>query len=418
MPPRRVDVLRPESESDRRPAGVTILAGLFIAAGIIAALSIVIFGVVDGRFRLGLPFDILVGAAIPVLLLAWPGRDLLRGHGWAWFVVSLYFLTSFSAALFGTWLGWEWAMVEALGYADDIERRWLFAAAGLALAIGATGYSLCLLPGVRRYFDRNRRTTRMSVTAQATLCIGLLSLATWHVHSRYAAFNVDRLHNIGLAVMGDDDEFGYLVERLEQGGAQERIRAAWALGRSGRSEARPLLIEAALQDPDRDVRINAIAGAIAVRGEGVDAMLRAALDDEDDNVKAAGVRGLANDPSAVDEVEPLLQSDSATLRATVADALGRMGQPKVVPSLIRVAADPEEQVRSRVAFALGRLADPSAVATLTRMLDDERWEVRANAAQALGMIGDPSARPALERAADEPNGYVRSATDKALDLLR
>jgi HEAT repeat protein len=216
-----------------------------------------------------------------------------------------------------------------------------------------------------------------------------------------------------------EDDLRFMLERLEDGTMEERVSAAWALGRSGRGDALPALLEAARNDDDVNVRINAIGAVAAVGGNEVRSDLLEFLDEDNEEVRSAALRALADErfADAAEEVGRILVEEES-LRAAAADVLGNMKDPVAVPALRQVADDPDEEVRSRVAFALGRIGDRDAVPTLIGMLQDPHWTVRANAAQALGMIGDPGARAALEAARDDPNPQVAAAAQGALPRLR
>jgi hypothetical protein len=70
---------------------------------------------------------------------------------------------------------------------------------------------------------------------------------------------------------------------------------------------------------------------------------------------------------------------------------------------------------------LGKLGDPRAVPTLTTALSDENETVRGLAAKVLGDLAPPrdaAAIAALERRAHDPSGFVRERVAAALQSLR
>jgi len=91
-------------------------------------------------------------------------------------------------------------------------------------------------------------------------------------------------------------------------------------------------------------------------------------------------RGLGNDP----EILPLLNIGKKEFESrvgpTTAGWIGRM------------------RFRRNVAIALGNIGDPAAVTSLVEALSDPEPVIRGHAAWALGRIGTSSARPALENA--------------------
>jgi hypothetical protein len=76
-----------------------------------------------------------------------------------------------------------------------------------------------------------------------------------------------------------------------------------------------------------------------------------------------------------------------------------------------------EKVRTQAALVLGRLGDARAVPPLLRALSDKSAVVRAMAAEALGEIGDETARPGLEVATKDSNPFVRRRAVAALRAL-
>lgn len=170
-----------------------------------------------------------------------------------------------------------------------------------------------------------------------------------------------------------------------------------------------------------------------------------------------------------------LDSDSADVRCSAAQALGKLGEPRVVERLIRALADGESEVRGaaaqalsslgepkwrgivkgeeedfarlggcgdaraaepllqalcapkpcvsksdvrrRAAEALGKLADRRAVDPLTLALGDSHSGVRHAAAQALGELGDPRALGPLTLMLKDRDSGVRHAAARALGKL-
>jgi len=110
------------------------------------------------------------------------------------------------------------------------------------------------------------------------------------------------------------------------------------------------------------------------------------------------------------------------LRATAADALGRIGSSAASKQL-REALDSasEPWVRNRIVAAFGDFKDdPAVVAKLTDIArDDGSYRARAAALEALGKLKSPGALAILEAAVsgDSPDGYLRNAALRALGLL-
>ena len=90
----------------------------------------------------------------------------------------------------------------------------------------------------------------------------------------------------------------------------------------------------------------------------------------------------------------LLKDNSADMRRTAVESLGKIGDRTAVPSVLPLASDPISPVRAAVAQALGRMAtaaDEAAVAALIHALQDPVGNVRQAAALAINDI-EPSHR--------------------------
>ena len=127
---------------------------------------------------------------------------------------------------------------------------------------------------------------------------------------------IERIHGTGAMV------FGHCLRRLERGRSADR-----------RGDAH--VVEGCLAR-DRE----AILGAVPDAGERVLALAR-------------GER-------------------SATARACLASALGRLGYTPAVPYLVALLDDPHRRVRAHAAWALGALRAGEAASALRRMLATER----------------------------------------------
>jgi HEAT repeat protein len=241
-------------------------------------------------------------------------------------------------------------------------------------------------------------------------------LSRWSIEPDHEA--ILNLQLLGEQRASNEQDIRFMLDHLENGTMEARASAAWALGRSGRGDVLPQLLEVARDDSDVSVRINAIVAVAELGGKEIQADLVGFLEDRDLEIQRAALRGLADKRFAgAAETIGQFMLDNEPLRGMAADVLGNMGNVAALPVLRQTASDPQEDVRSRVAHALGKLGDRRAVPTLIEMLDDQRWAVRANAAQSLGMIGDPVARPSLEEARNDPNTQVRAAAEAALQKL-
>jgi len=88
------------------------------------------------------------------------------------------------------------------------------------------------------------------------------------------------------------------------------------------------------------------------------------------------------------------ETDSETLIYSVW-ALGALGDPAAVPELVKLQRSEDPGIRKAVAHALGSLPSPEAATALHDALGDGTEDVRWNAAVALARRGDAAATPVL-----------------------
>lgn len=192
-------------------------------------------------------------------------------------------------------------------------------------------------------------------------------------------------------------------------------RAAWVLADIGEPALVPLMT--ALQDEDEDVRRQA-ALALGHMGHkaAVNSLIRT-LKDKECQVRreAAWALGAIGDERAVGPlVEMVKRNDYYPTSA--AEALGRIGEPAVVP-LIELLESEVEMTRFCAVLALKEIPDKRAVAPLVSRLKDESWQVREYTAEALGNIGDKRALKPLIDALSDESGSVSTNALRALKKL-
>ena len=126
------------------------------------------------------------------------------------------------------------------------------------------------------------------------------------------------------------------------------------------------------------------------------------LDDPDISVVRAALQALGTCPSLPDEtrVKRFLLSAEKNLRVAAAVSLARAGSASGAAALERLSYDPDQSVRQQVATAIGQLGDPIYVSTLIRLLEGGP-SVRRAALDALPRLVDPPFAP-------EPTSTVRT----------
>lgn len=166
-------------------------------------------------------------------------------------------------------------------------------------------------------------------------------------------------------------------------------------GRPGDAGSADLLKHtiAALMDPDSDVAIAALERLKA-------------LDLLDRPAEAAALHdALANSPSWI-------------TRAAIAEALGRPGQSQHLDALALAAESGDSTVRSKALLALGKLGDPAVLPHLLRGVRDRWHQVRWDGAAALCEVITPESwpqiKPSMLRLLKDENHYVRGVAVEAL----
>jgi HEAT repeat protein len=176
--------------------------------------------------------------------------------------------------------------------------------------------------------------------------------------------------------------------------------AAWALIRGLRDRVMP--IDRILEQLGRPFAAPALLLALQI------------ADFVDVRADLADGLGLAAYAPAAHALGGLVRFGSERERTKACRALGRLGNPDVVPLLARAMDDDAWVVRAQAATALGACGVPAAVGPLARALADQNWWVRANSATGLRRCGI-AGRGALRHAAtSHPDRYAR---DRALEAL-
>jgi HEAT repeat protein len=126
--------------------------------------------------------------------------------------------------------------------------------------------------------------------------------------------------------------------------------------------------------------------------------------------------------AAVSDLIAILNAPNDEVRAAAANALGNIGDPRSVPALIQLLQDQAEPVciRDTAAYALGMTRSPDAVPVLIEALGDPTSSVRRCAAEALGRCGDERALPTLQDILRRENedDSVKADVTSAIETIR
>ena len=115
-------------------------------------------------------------------------------------------------------------------------------------------------------------------------------------------------------------------------------------------------------------------------------------------------------------VTKLLEDPDPWVRQRSAQTLETLGGDAAAAGLAQGLDDPLKQVRLAAVTGIRQLDPGRAKQALARLLlEASEWEVRAQAAGALGRTGDPEMIPVLEAALEDESPFVRRAAANALD---
>ena len=142
-------------------------------------------------------------------------------------------------------------------------------------------------------------------------------------------------------------------------------------------------------------------------------LIDAALEDPESEVRQAATEALSwlRRAGALELLIAALEDPGSEVRQAAAEALGRLKDARVVKPLIATLMDPAPGVRGAAAEALGKLKEKSAEEPLEAMLGDSDENVLEKVAVALTAMGNSAGQEALERIEDRRWGlHLRMAS--------
>ncbi len=199
---------------------------------------------------------------------------------------------------------------------------------------------------------------------------------------------VAELRELGLAGIPE------LIEQLVEPSWAIR-RAVVAALAEARATATPLLVQALRSRRDNEARIAGLVDALSASKSHVDGAVLELL--EDDNVAVvcdgAQILGRRESHNAVAALTRLLSHEDDNVALGAVEALGRIGGRAALDSLLVLAESGNFFRTFPTIDVLGRSRDSRVLPTLLRLVADPLYG--AEAARALGRVGDPSAVPTL-----------------------
>jgi HEAT repeat protein len=185
-----------------------------------------------------------------------------------------------------------------------------------------------------------------------------------------------------------------------------------------RSNPHPLqrgFVETGLANPDQRIREAAVAAFAAQRGADVVDALAPMLEDRSVDVRRGVVAALIQQPCERSRqlLVGLLERDRET-RVDVLQALGEIGDARVVPKIIAVFPTCNAEEQGYAVDVLAATESPAVEPFLSRQLAHPDVDVRRQVVKALVRIGTASALRRLGVALRDKNPKVRMAVSKAL----
>jgi HEAT repeat protein len=199
-----------------------------------------------------------------------------------------------------------------------------------------------------------------------------------------------------------------------------RARAAENLGYFG-GERAVIPLGTLLSDDDETIRAVAARALARIGSEEAVRLLARTLDDPSELTRLRVAENLERvGHPAVGALVNLLEdtafsTDQFHGQVMAARVLGNLRAAEAREVLLRaVRESPESDTRAQATLALGKIGDPEDIPTLLESTHDESWPVRAQAANALGMIGEVATVPVLKKMASDSEWWVRVNATKAL----
>src|SRR5665213_752544 len=155
---------------------------------------------------------------------------------------------------------------------------------------------------------------------------------------------------------------------------------------------------ALLRDPEIDVQNKAVDVVIKANHPDTVRYLIDVLKDENEYARRSAVEVL-NEVGNAGSVKYLLQAltkdNDWWVRSRAADALGKIGGPRVIDAVLQLVQDKDEDIRRAAIEILNQTKDERAVDHLIQATHDNDWWVSERAIDALAEIGSKRALPRL-----------------------
>lgn len=123
-------------------------------------------------------------------------------------------------------------------------------------------------------------------------------------------------------------------------------------------------------------------------------------------------------PAVMTLISQAYASEDHNSRASAIFAMGRNGDPRWLPIVVKELASPQAEMRYEAAAACGQIGEAHLVPKLLPLLKDGDIQVQLATLEALGNIGGPLARAALQAELKSDDETVREAAEHALQHIQ
>jgi HEAT repeat protein len=173
-------------------------------------------------------------------------------------------------------------------------------------------------------------------------------------------------------------------------------------------------IQAALDDPDPSVQIQAIQTIAMFGGEGGMRLVSGKVDSPFPSVRDAAIESIPKfGEGAIAELTSLLSYGNVDIRVGAIRALGTMGSKESLLYLRKILSDPSPLVRYYACITLGETGDPSVLDDVSSYMDDGDSNVREAANEAFARMPE-AGRPILFRMLREGNALQKISAAAAI----
>ncbi len=192
----------------------------------------------------------------------------------------------------------------------------------------------------------------------------------------------------GLEIEWDKLSLQQLVALLDEDRFAVRNRARRELGRRGPAAVAPLA-EVLADGTSQQQRLHAVWSLSRIDGVQARSATRVALQDSDPTVRQAALHTISvhRDLASAEDLVALLGSDSAHNRRAAAEAIGRVGSPAHISSLLEaIAGCDDRSLQHSLTYAVMEISNPAEIRRVLESAEDPQL-IRGGLI-ALDQIGD------------------------------